>query len=82
MSVESIYREPAKEPLSLQNAENQSFSQNIEGVQAVSRVYPLAGNTCAPRAQTDATGSTIAQRPRKRSCVLSDRELLVTLHQK
>ena len=62
MSVEALYPEPAKEPLSLQNAEHQSFSQNIEGVQVVTRVYPLAGTTCAPhRALTKATDSTIAQ---------------------
>ena len=83
MSVEAIYPEPAKEPLSLQNAEHQSFSQNIEGVEAVTRVYPLAGTTHAPhRALTEATESTIAQRPKKRSRVLNDRELLVALHQK
>ena len=67
----------------LHNAEHHSFSQTIEGVQAVTRVYPLAGNTRLPhRAQTEATESTIAQRPRKRSRVLNDRELLVALHQK
>ena len=80
LSVEAIYPEPAKDPIYLHNIDRQSFTQPIEGVQAVSRVYPLAGNTCAPRAQTDATGSTIAQRPRKRSRVLNDRELLVALH--
>ena len=80
MSVEAIYPEPAKDPIYLHNVDHQSFTQPIEGVQAVSRVYPLAGNTCAPRAQTYATGSTIAQRPRKRSRVLNDRELLVALH--
>ena len=80
MLVEAIYPELAKEPVCLHNADHQSFTQPIEGVQAVSRVYPLAGNTRAPRAQTDATGSTIAQRPRKRSHVLNDRELLVALH--
>ena len=31
---------------------------------------------------TDATDSTIAQRPKKRTRVLNDRELLVALHQK
>ena len=62
MSVEAIYPEPAKEPLSLQNAEHQSFSQNIEGVEAVTRVYPLAGTTRAPhRALTEAIESTISQ---------------------
>ena len=83
MSVEAIYPEPAKEPVCLHNADHQSFTQPIEGVQAVTRVYPLAGNTRLPhRAQTEATESTIAQRPRKRSRVLNDRELLVALHQK
>ena len=83
MSIEAIYREPAKAPLSLHNAEHQSFSQNIEGVEAVTRVYPLAGTTRAPhRALTEATESTIAQRPRKHSRILNDRELLVALHQK
>ena len=82
MSVEAIY-EPAKEPLSLQNAEHQSFSQNIEGVEAVTRVYPLAGTTRAPHpALTEATDSTTAQRPKKHTHVLNDRELLVALHQK
>ena len=43
----------------------------------------MAGNTYAPHhATTKATESTIAQRPRKRSRVLNDRELLVALHQK
>src|SRR3954469_19494063 len=83
LSVEAIYPEPAKEPLSLQNADHQSFMQNIEGVQAVARVYPLAGITRLPHhAQTEATESTIAQRPKKRSRILNDRELLVALHQK
>ena len=82
LSVEAIYPKPAKDPIYLHNVDRQSFSQPIEGVQAVSRVYPLAGNTHAPRTQTEATGSTIAQRPRKRSRVLNDRELLVALHQK
>ena len=50
------------EPLSLQNAEHQSFTQNIEGVEAVTRVYPLAGTTRAPHGTlTEATESTIAQ---------------------
>ena len=34
MSVEAIYSDPAKKPLCLQNAEHQSFTQPIEGVQA------------------------------------------------
>ena len=83
MPVEAIYPEPAKKPLCLQNAEQQSFSQPIEAVLAATRVYPLAGNMRAPHhANTEATESTIAQRPRKRSRVLNDRELLVALHQK
>ena len=83
MSIEAIYPEPAKEPLSLQNAEHQSFSQNIEGVEAVTRVYPLAGTTHAPHpASTEATDSTTSPRPKKRTCILNDRELLVALHQK
>ena len=72
MSVEAIYPEPAKEPIYLHNVGHQSFTQPIEGVQAVSRVYHLAGNTRTPRTHTEATASTIAQRPRKRSCVLND----------
>ena len=83
MSVEAIYPEPAKEAIYLHNVDRQSFSQHVEGVHAATRVYPLAGNTRLPhRAQTKATESTIAQRPRKRSRVLNDRELLVALHQK
>ena len=82
MSVEAIYPEPAKKPLCLQNVEHQSFTQPIEGVQEATRIYPLAGNTRLPhRAPTEATESTIAQRPRKHSRVLNDRELLVALHQ-
>ena len=81
MSVEAIYPEPAKEPICLHNADHQSFTQPIEGVQAITHVYPLAGNTRAPhRAHTEATESTIAQRPQKRSHVLNDRELLIALH--
>ena len=61
----------------------QSFTQPIEGVQAATRIYPLAGNTrLSHRAPTEATESTIAQRPQKRSRVLNDQELLVALHQK
>ena len=61
MSIEAIYPEPAKEPLSLQNAEHQSFTHNVEGVEAVTRVYPLAGTTRAPHpASTEATDSTTA----------------------
>ena len=55
----------------------------MEGVQAVARVYLMAGNIRLPhRAPTEATASTIAQRPQKRSRVLNDRELLVALHKK
>ena len=83
MSVEPIYPDPAKKPLCLQNVEHQSFTQPIEGVQAATRIYPLAGNTRLPhRAPTEAIESTIAQRPKKHSRVLNDRELLVALHQK
>ena len=80
LSAEAIYPEPAKDPIYLHNVDRQSFTQPIEGVQAVSRVYPLASNTRAPRTQTKATASTISQRPQKRSRVLNDRELLVALH--
>ena len=65
LSIEAIYPEPTKEPIYLHNVDRQSFTQPIEGVQAVTRVYPLAGNTRAPRAHTEATESTISQRPRK-----------------
>ena len=83
MSVEAIYPEPAKEPVYLHYVDRQSFTQPIEGVLAATRVYPLASITRAPhRATTEATESTIAQRPWKRSRVLNDRELLVALHQK
>src|SRR6187401_399698 len=76
MSAEAIYQESAKEPVSLHNADHQSFTQQIEGVPAVSRVYPLAGRTHLPRhAETEATESTTAQRPQKRSRVLNNREL-------
>ena len=56
MSVEAIYQEPAKEAIYLHNVDCQSFSQHVEGVQAASRVYLLAGNT--RRARTEATEST------------------------
>ena len=83
MFIEAIFPEPAKEPLSLQNAEHQSFTQNVEGMEAVTRVYPLAGTTRAPHpASTKATDSATAPRPKKRTRVLNDRELLVALHQK
>ena len=83
MSVEAIYQEPAKELVCLHNADHQSFTRPMEGVLAVTRVYPLAGHTRLPRhAETEATESTIAQRPRKRSRVLNNQELLVALHQK
>ena len=55
--------------------------QHVEGVEAISRVYPLAGTTHAP-ASTEATDNTNAPRPKKRARVLTDRELLVALHQK
>ena len=43
----------------------------------------LAGQLYLPHhADTNATASTISQRPKKRSRVLNDRELLVALHQK
>ena len=46
-------------------------------------MYPLAGTTRAPHpALTEATDSTTAPRPKKRTRVLNDRELLVALHQK
>ena len=84
--VEATYPEPAKEPIYLHNADHQRFTQPIEGVHvpnAVVPAYPLAGNVRLPhRANTEATASTIAQRPRKRSRVLNDRELLLALHQK
>ena len=86
LSIEAIYPEPAKKPLHLQNAEHQSFSQPIEGIlvpNAVTPAYPLAGNMRVPHhANTEATASTISQRPQKRPHVLNDRELLVALHQK
>ena len=82
LSVEAIYPEPAKEPIYLHNVDRQNFTQPIEGVQAITHVYPLAGNTRAPRAHTEATESIIAQRPQKRSRVLNDQELLIALHQK
>ena len=81
LSIEAIYPEHAKEPMYLHNVDRQSFTQPIEGVQAATRIYPLAGNTRLPhQAPTEATESTIAQRPRKRSRILNDRELLVALH--
>ena len=83
MPVEAIYPEPAKEAIYLHNVDRQSFSQHVEGVHAATSVYPLAGNTRAPRrAHIQTTESTIAPRPRKQSRVLNDRELLVALHQK
>ena len=76
MSVEAIYPEPAKKPLHLWNAEFRSFAQRIDGVHVpnvATHTYPLAGNTRLPhRAPTEATESTIAQRPQKRSRVLND----------
>ena len=76
MFVEAIYPNPAKEPLYLHNVDHQSFTQPIEGIHvpnAAIPAYPLAGNVCMPhRANTEATISTIAQRPRKHSRVLND----------
>ena len=63
MSVEAIYQEPAKEAIYLHNIDHQSFSQDVEGVQAASHVYPLAGNS--RRARTEATVNTIAPRTHK-----------------
>ena len=58
----------------------------MEGIlvpNAATPTYPLAGNMRVPyHANTEATASTVAQRPRKRSRVHNDRELLVALHQK
>src|SRR6266536_3434605 len=86
MSIEAVYPAPAKKPLHLQNAEFQSFSQHVEGIlvpNAATPAYPLAGNLRpSHRANTEATASTIAQRPQKRPRVLNDCELLVSLHQK
>ena len=86
LSIEAIYPEPTKKPPHLQNVEFQSFTQPIEGIlvpNTAAPAYPLAGNMRVPhRANTEATASTIAQRPRKRSRVLNDRELLVALHEK
>ena len=86
MSYEAIYPEPAKKPLHLHNAEHQSFTQPIEGIHVPNPPTPdgpLAVHLrLRHRANTDATASTIAQRPQKRPCVLNDRELLVSLLQK
>ena len=86
MSIEAIYPEPAKKQVHLQNAEFQSFTQPIEGIHVpnyATPAYPLASNLRLPhRANTEATASTIAQRPQKRPHVLNDCELLVSLHQK
>lgn len=46
-------------------------------------MYPLTGTTRAPHpALTEATDSTTAPRPKKRTRVFNDRKLLVPLHQK
>ena len=86
MSYETIYPVPAKKPLHLHNVEHQSFTQPIEGIHVpnpLSPDGPLVGHLRLPhRANTDATASTIAQRPQKCPRVLNDRELLVSLHQK
>ena len=69
MSYEAIYTDPAKKPLHLQNVEHHSFAQPIEGVHVPNYVipaYPLVGNLYFPHpANTEATASTIAQRPQK-----------------
>ena len=76
LSIEAIYPEPAKQPIHLQNVEHHSFSQPMEGIlvpNATTPTYPLAGNMRVPhRANTEATASTVAQRPQKRSRVLND----------
>ena len=65
---------------------NYRYDGDVSGVHVPSGAtpaYPPAGNVHMPhRANTEATASTIAQRPRKRSRVLNDREMLVALHQK
>ena len=44
---------------------------------------PLVGQLCLPhRANTDATASIVPQRAQKRSRVVNDTEILVSLHQK
>ena len=86
MSHEAIYPEPAKEPVREDNAAFQSFTRSLEGIHVPNpppAVGPLAGQLRLPhRTNTDATASTVAQRPQKRARVLNDRELLVSLHQK
>ena len=50
---------------------------------AATPAYPLAGNLRLLHCEyTEATASTIAQRPQKHPRVLNDRELLLALHQK
>ena len=67
LSIEAIYPEPTKKPPHLQNVEFQSFSQPIEGIlvpNVATPTYPMAGNMrFSHRANTEATASTIAQRP-------------------
>ena len=86
MSHESIYPIPAKEPVREDNATFQSFTQQVDGVHVPNPPAPdgpLAGQLRMPHhANTNATASTIAQRPQKRPHVLNDQELLVSLHQK
>ena len=76
MDYEAIYPELAKKPPHLQNAENQSLTQPIEGIHvpnSATPAYPLAGNLRLPHcANTEATASKIAQRPQKRPRVLND----------
>ena len=86
MSPEAIYPVPAKEPIREDNAAFQSFSQPIEGTHVPNPPAPtglVAGQLrLLHRANTDATASTVAQRPQKHARVLDDKELLVSLHQK
>jgi hypothetical protein len=67
MSHEAIYPEPAKELVREYNAAFQSFSQPLEAVHVPNpptAAGPLAGQLWLPhRAPTDATASTVAQRP-------------------
>src|SRR3990170_5408990 len=86
MSHEAIYLVPAKEPVREDNATFQSFTQPLESIHVPNppaTAGPLASQLRLPhRANTDATASTVAQRPQKRARVLNDKELLVSLHQK
>ena len=86
LALSAIYLEPAKKPLHEYNVAFQSFTQPIEGVHVPNPPAPdgpPAGQLrLLHHANTDATASTVAQRPQKRARVLNDRELLVSLHQK